>query len=333
MGSTDALAADTTTSMTTVEQTTDDLVFSVILATDNYPRVKRVMESLAAQTIAMQVEIVIVSIDPVDTAEFADRFHSVQRLHAPRVSPLSHVRAKGVMAARAPFVFIAETHAYPDPDLLERLAAALSTEWSLAVPGFRNANPQTGLSWAGFISDYGAWAATLPAGETSHPPSHDAAFRRDVLIEFGDRLESALTFGDAMHLTFVERGYKSYFEPAAGIQHVNIERFRSFVQERFLSGVLIGAYRRERWGWGRRLAYAAGSPLIPIVLYSRIRRGVNEIAKRERLPKTAIPSLLFGIVIKAAGECRGYLFGAGKAEDGMTRYEVRKLAVNEGLES
>jgi hypothetical protein len=231
-------------------------------------------------------------------------------------------------------VFIAETHAYPDPDLMERLAAALSQEWSLVVPGFRNANPDSGLSWAGFLSDYGAWAATLPAGETAHPPSHDAAFRREVLLEFGDRLEKALTFGDEMYLTLQARGQKAYFEPNAGIQHVNLNRLRCFMGERFLSGVMIGAYRRERWGWGKRLVYAAGSPLIPIVLWSRIRKGVNEVAQRQKLPKSAIPSLMFGIVLKAAGECRGYLLGmSARAEDGMTGYEVRKLAFNEGLET
>jgi len=320
--------------MTLAEQTSTDPLVSVILATDNLPRVERVLESLAAQTVAKQIEIVFVSIEPIDTKQLEGRFHSIQALSTNSIAPLSRARAMGVRVAKAPFIFIAETHAYPDPENIERLAAALSKEWSLVVPGFRNANPDSGLSWAGFLSDYGAWAATLPSGETTHAPSHDAAFRREVLLQFGERLEKALTFGDEMHVTLQARGQKAYFEPTAGIQHVNLNRFPSFIRERFLSGVMIGSYRSERWSWGRRLAYAAGSPLIPIVLYARIRRGVKEIARRERLPKSAIPALLFGIVIKAAGECRGYLLGmSAMAEDGMTKYEVRKLACNEGLES
>jgi glycosyltransferase involved in cell wall biosynthesis len=320
--------------MTSAENSNNDPVFSVILATDNYPRVKRVIESLAAQTIAHKVELVLVSTESIDTKQFEAPFHSVTQLRAQAICPLSHARAQGVRAAKAPFVFVAETHAYPDPDLLERLSGALSQEWSLAVPGFRNANPESGLSWAGFLSDYGAWAATLPAGETAHPPSHDAAFRKEVLLQFGDRLEKALTFGDELYVTLQARGQKAYFEPTAGIQHVNLNRFRCFVGERFLSGAMIGAYRGERWGWGKRLVYAAGSPLIPFVLWMRIRKGVKEIAQRQRLPKSAIPSLMFGIILKSAGECRGYLLGMSeKAEEGMTGYEVRKLAFNEGLES
>jgi hypothetical protein len=38
---------------------------------------------------------------------------------------------------------------------------------------------------------------------------------------------------------------------------------------------------------------------------------------------------VFGTMLKAAGELRGYLLGVpGSAEEGMTGYEVRKLAFN-----
>jgi hypothetical protein len=43
---------------------------------------------------------------------------------------------------------------------------------------------------------------------------------------------------------------------------------------------------------------------------------------------------VLGVIVKAAGEMRGYLIGAPKsAEEKMTGFEVRKLAFNEGKES
>jgi hypothetical protein len=263
----------------------------------------------------------------------ASRLHSIQLIKATSLVPLARPRAVGVRAARAPYLFIAETHAYPDPQLIERLVAALSGDWSLAVPGFRNANPDSGLSWAGFLSDYGAWSDSLPSGETQRAPSHDVAFRKDVLLEFGDRLEHALTFGDEMYITLQARGQKAYFEPDARIQHVNISRFRSFVKERYLSGVLVGGYRSARWSALRRFVYAAGSPLIPFVILSRIRKGVARATKGQKLPASAMPALVLGVILKSAGEMQGYIVGAREsAETGMTKYEVRKLACNEGLE-
>lgn len=312
-------------------------LLSVILATDTLDRVSTVLQSIASQTIAARIEIVLVMTTKPDEEileSLTNGIHSTQIINVPSIVPLAKARAQGVRVARSPFLFIAETHAYPDPDLAEKLIAALSDKWSVAVPGFRNANPNSGLSWAGFLNDYGAWSDTLSGGEIDRSPSHDAAFRRDVLLEFGDRLDNALTFGDELHVTLRQRGQRCYFESSARIQHVNIDKFQAFARERYLSGVLIGGYRSERWSLLRRIAYAGGSPLIPIVVLSRVYRGVREVGRREALPAGTIPSLVLGAVFKAVGEARGYLFGAPhSAEEGMTAFEVEKLAFNSGERS
>jgi hypothetical protein len=311
-------------------------LLSVILATDTLDRVESVIDCLAAQTIARQTELVLVMSSPNGSAreQLGQQFHSLNIIGVPSMVPLGRARAAGVKAAQAPFVFIIETHAYPDPQLAEKLTAALSGEWSHAVPGFRNGNPDTGLSWVGFLSDYGSWTDNLPAGETEKAPAHNAAFRRSVLLEFGERLEDVLTFGDELYLTLKARGHRSYFEPAAGIQHVNLNRFGPFVRERYLAGVLIGGYRSARWGLIRRVMYACGSPLIPIVTLSRIQKGVRKTARSQSLPAGTIPAIVLGAMVKAAGEMRGYLLGIPEsAEEEMTSYEVRKLAFNSGEES
>lgn len=307
---------------------------SVILVTDTYETARGVIESLERQTIAKQIEVVLVTASPdelrLQTGDIA-AFHSVRIETTQSIVFLGGARGIGVRAATAPIVFIAETHAYPDPDLAATLIGVLSGSWSVAVPGFRNANPEFALSWAAFLSDYGAWSAYLPAGATDRAPSHDVAFRRSVLLEFGDRLEHALTFGDELYLGLRARGHRSYFEPAAGIQHVNLYRFASWARERFLAGVLIGGYRSARWTWRRRLVYACAAPLIPIVILARIQRGVRDTWRQQRLPPGTIPGIVLGAVLKAAGEFRGYILGASdSAEAGMTGYEVRKLAFNSG---
>lgn len=314
----------------------NDPLLSVILATDTLDRVGFVLESLAGQTIAHQMELVLVTLSPNGSAheQLEERFHSIKFVDVPSMVPLGKARAAGVRAAAAPFVLIIETHVYPDPQLAEKLTAAVSGEWSHAVPGFRNANPDTGLSWVGFLSDYGSWAQTLPPGETDKAPAHNAAFRRSVLLEFGERLEHVLTFGDELYLTLRARGHKSYFEPAAGIQHVNLNRFRPFVRERYLAGALIGGARSTRWSFLRRMVYVVGSPLIPFVTLSRIRKGVRDTARSQSLPRGTFPAIVLGAIVKAAGEMRGYLLGAPEsAEEEMTGFEVRKLAFNSGEES
>ena len=312
-------------------------LLSVILGTDTYERGRNVIDSLGRQTIADHIELILVTSSPDEVRTAARNlsgFHSVTVLLADSIVPLSAARAIGVRAATAPNVFIAETHAYPDPETAAKLVALLSREWSLVVPGFRNANPRNGISWAGFLSDYGAWSRALPAGETKRAPAHDTAFRRSVLMEFGDRLELALSFGDELYVGMHARGHRAWFEPTAGIQHVNLYRIRHWVRERYLSGVLIGGNRSSKWTWSRRLMYVCASPLIPFVVLARVQRGVREVSRREHLPVGTIPALVVGAVLKVAGEVRGYLLGSkNKHETGMTAFEVKKLAFNLGDEN
>jgi hypothetical protein len=311
-------------------------LLSVILATDNYERGRQLIESVMRQTIASRIELVVVTSSPEDVRRGTagnHELHSITVAPIDTVVPLSRSRAAGVHASTAPYVFIAETHAYPDPDVCERVVELLSQGWSLVVPGLRNANPRNAISWGGFLSDYGAWSRVLPEGEIQRAPAHNTAFRREVLMDFGDKLERAFGFGDGLHEGMRSRGQRAWFEPVVAVEHVNIYRVRHWLKERFLSGVLIGGSRSEKWPWSRRLLYVAASPLIPFVVLSRVRSGVREVARREKLPLSTYPVIVGGVILKVMGEVRGYLFGAdNKSVEKMTAFEVKKLAFNAGEE-
>jgi hypothetical protein len=210
------------------------------------------------------------------------------------------------------------------------LIKAHAQGWAAVAPAFGNANPDGALSWAGFLSDYGRWIEGLPAGEIDEAPIYNASYRRSVLLEFGDRLEAALSHGDELPAGLRARGYRAYFEPDARIDHVNVSRPAAWLHERFIGGVLIGASRSARWSRVRRLAYVFGSPLIPVVLLSRVMGGVRRTARRRRLPIGTVPAMILGVIVKAVGEMVAYAGGAhASAEARMTEYEVRKVAYAE----
>jgi Glycosyl transferase family 2. len=314
----------------------DGPVLSVVLATDNYERGRQLIESMMRQTIADRIELVLVTSSPDEVRAATagnDRFHSIVVAPLDTVVPLSKARSAGVRAASASYIFIAETHAYPDPDVCERVVELLAEGWDLVVPGLRNANPRNGISWGGFLSDYGAWSRALPAGEIERAPAHNTAFRRETLMAFGDDLDKAFGFGDGLHEGMKARGHRAWFEPVVVVEHVNIHRARHWVRERYLSGALIGGSRSAKWPWQRRLLYVAASPLIPFVILSRVRKGIREVGRREALPRGTYPVIVGGVLLKVLGEVRGYLFGKNeKIEAGMTAFEIRKLAFNSGEE-
>ena len=301
---------------------------SIVLATDHYETIRRVVDHLRGQTVRDQLELVIVG--PTRQSLALDQaglegFAGVRVVEVGADLQFPAARAAGVRAAAAPVVFIGETHSYPHTGWAEALIAAHDQPWAVVTPGFANANPDGALSWSIFLLDYGRWLAGLPAGEIAISPTHNVAYKRAVLLELGDALEGALSHTDALTIHLASGGHRAYFEPHALIDHLNVSQPLAWVSERFLCGLLIAGQRAQRWSFLRRLAYVCGSPLIPVVVLTRLMAGVRLARRTARLPWGTLPGLVAAAVVAAAGEMVGYACGVGHAANQrMTEYELHK---------
>jgi len=301
---------------------------SVVLVADRYETVRLVVACFAAQTIRDRVEIVIVlpeecghEVPHDDLSMFA----AVQTVEVPSISPMPSARAAGVRATTAPVVFIGETHSFPHRQFAECLVKAHEGPWDVVVPGLLNANPATPKSWAAFVLDYGYWLASLSAAPIGSGPTWNTSYKRDVLLELGERLGSALSSGDTLPRELRARSRRAYFEPRAVIDHANVE-LSGWADERFLSGVIIGANRGKQWSWLRRAFYFAASPLIPFVLLYRVSRPIKILVRHRVMPRGSVAAIVAGAFVRTAGEAAGYLAGiTPQAEQRMEEYELHKL--------
>ena len=306
-----------------------DPQLSAVLATDTYDTIHDVVECLRRQTIRDRIELVLVGpaaghLEKVLAVRH--EFAGVQVIEHPLTS-LGTARAAGIRSAKAPIVFIGETHTYAEPRLAEKLLAAFDGPWTTVTPAIGNENPENALSWAAFLSDYGIWGDGLPAGAMERVPIHNTAYRRSVLLDFGDRLADALSRDDELWESLRRLGHRSYFEPQARLNHANVSRPWPWVQERFHIGLQVASQRVRRWPLSRRLLYLAASVLIPVVLTRRVLPGVRRAGQRQRLPLATLPLVATGMIIWATGEVAGYLGFSGAAADRwMLEFEVRKLA-------
>jgi len=306
-------------------------IMSVVLPTDKFETIRPVLERLLQQTVKDRLEVVLVapSAEAVNAALMYDgAFAAIQIVTMRSISPLGRARAAGARAAKAPLVFIGETHAYPHPRFAEMIINVHAGPWAAVTPAFLNGNnPKGAFSWSAFLIHYGRWAEGLPAGEIAEAPSHDVAFKREMLLELGDRLETAFDFGDEMPIWMRARGHRVYFEPAARIDHVNVSRPNAWVRERFLIGAMIAALRAREWSKARRWAYVGGAALIPMVLMWRIVPGVRRTSQHLRLPWSTLPLIVLGLFMQAAGELAGYAgVSVDTAERAMHDYEINRLA-------
>ncbi len=139
----------------------------------------------------------------------------------------------------------------------------------------------------------------MPARETVMAPTHNVAYKRQALLDLGGGLDSALTHGDQLADLFRARAHRTYFEPAARIDHLNVSRWAPWVTERLHGGLVIGGRRSLRWSRLRRLVYFCGSPLVPVLLLKRLRRGLRLMYREERLPAGTFAAVIAGTIVSA----------------------------------
>lgn len=300
---------------------------SVILATDTYETIRSVIECVRRQTVRRELELVMVAPSAEAVAPvlaYREEFAAIRIVENP-VTLLSEARTAGIRSATAPIVFVGETHSYPEPRMFEVILARFEGPWAAVTPAFENGNPDGVLSWACFVSDYGKWTAGFPAGEIPQPPFYNAAFHRSLLLELRDKLQPALEHGNELFVAMHAKGLRTYFEPAARIEHLNVARPKDWARQRFVSGLHISAHRSEHWPLARRLVYVAASGLIPLVLFWRMLPGLRSMRKTTRLPAGTVAAILAGLMIKGVGELVGY---AGRSADNADRvndnYEIHK---------
>lgn len=326
------IGAPTSTSDTgsaLVPSTDRMLQISIILCTDAFDAIRAVVESLREQRLREQIELVVVlpsrSASAVEEAALAG-FGAVQIVECDDSNGLGPMRAAGIRAASAAVVFLAETHAFPQPGWVEAIVAAHQGPWAVVMPGIGNANPETAISWAALLTDYGPWLQGLPAGVTDRFPTWPTSYKRDLLLAFGDRLPELLTQGDGLLRELSEAGHRFYFEPAARLNHLNIPFHGPWIRERYYSGVAIASCRMGGWSWSKRLLYICGAPLIPAIVLLRARKGLQVCLQSLRMLRV-VPAIATTSLITAIGEAVGYAgWSAEAARDAMTEFEIRRDA-------
>ncbi|HEX8204685.1 MAG TPA: hypothetical protein VF587_01360, partial [Solirubrobacteraceae bacterium] len=233
--------------------------------------------------------------------------------------------AAGARAAAAPVVAFGEDHAFPVPGWAEALIARHEEDWACVGAVVRNANPGTLVSWADYALGYGAYAEGHPGGEVATAPGHNSSYKRDVLLRHDAALEGALDAEWVFHLKLREEGERICLEPRAIVRHVNFGMLRPFLGVTFRHALVGASVRAARWSVAKRVAYAAGSPLIPAVRLARVLRGLPE-EQRRRFPRAAWPVLLAGLAVDGLGQAAGFLgLAPGDARSALAPFEFERL--------
>lgn len=303
---------------------------SVILITpDHYASLRGTIRRLRAQSVRERMEIVIVapSADSLDLDE--GELSEFRQFRVAETGPIRSVGpayAAGVRAAGAPIVVLGEDHSFPQPGWAEALLRAHEGPWAAVGPVVRNANPGSRMSWADFFMGYGPWQEPAPAGEMEHLPGHNSAYKRAILLAYGERLDSMMQAESVLHWDLRRNGHRLYLEPAARTTHVNFTLLSSWIPALFQSGRAFAARRAGNEGWSRvrRWLFAAAAPLIPLVRFRRIAADLARPGRPRHLLWRTAPVLFLGLAVDAAGQMMGSALGEGGAREKLLCFEFHR---------
>ena len=308
-------------------QSPQDVALSVVMVSpDSFETIRTTVKALRRQTVAGRLEVLVVGPVSVrsdlDEELFSD-FASWQYIESDDTHSSSEMRAAGIREASASVVALTEDHCFPARRWAEALIARHAEPWAGVGALFENANPGTAVSWANFVIEYGDWIDPEKGGEIHHIGGHNSSYKKQLLLDYGDRLPEILQAESAMQWDLASRGERFYLEPRARMLHMNFARFQPSIQLRFYGGRLFAANRARDWGFGRRLLFTAASPLIPLVRAWRSIRTLVSAGQSDRLPRV-LPILMVLLAFDGLGETVGYARGAGGSMQWLTDIEFHR---------
>ncbi|MBC7811060.1 MAG: glycosyltransferase [Burkholderiales bacterium] len=302
----------------------------ILLMSRSFDWLQKTLVYWGRQTIHDQIEAIIVRPEHLRDVpikeEFLRPFHSYRVITILELSAVGVGFAAGVHEAAGEYVALAEDHAFPQPDVAEKLVAAFRSDPAVvaAGPKIDSANMRSSISQASFINGFWMVMFEQKSRAVSALAGHNTSYRRDFLTGYGDELATVYEVERILHFEIEKQGKTLYIVADATMHHANISRLSMALVHDYWGGRWFGAKRAEDWSVGRKLVYIIGAPLIPLVRLRRIVAAMRQSPDDYReLPKL-LPALLLMLAAHAFGEGSGYLLGSGKSSERYAPFELSR---------
>ena len=298
----------------------------VLLVGPHRERSSRALRSLLDQSIVDQMEVLVLDPEVENHPPLPGSDHpAVKTIACEMRESWGKIRADAVRIAQAPIVAFLEDHAYVFPGWAEANLRAFEGPWAGVGGEVHNANPHIGISDALVFTYFLPFFAPARRGEVKRIMGHNSAYRRDILLGYGDRLDYMLLVEYTLNIALLADGHQLLLEPGIKIAHQNETSLFSIIKGDYFSNRCFGNLRASLFGWPfwKRFLYVLLTPLIP---WRRLFRIVVSIIFDRRdllLPLLrSLPVIAVADHVAAVGMTVGLLFGIGQADINFRIYIV-----------
>ncbi len=262
------------------------------------------VEALAGQTVAGQIEVILVDVAPEGVAGIeVPAGLDVRIVRRPGSWDWGAARAESVRRARAPVVAFLEDHTVPDRHWAEEVRGAFDSAGQNVIAfcyAFTNGSPDTWFYRSVFMTEYGPLAHPLPAGSPPSSAANNIAYRRESLLALGEELDELLEL-DFFLQNAMGPAFEAVAAPRALLAHQTNTHLRDLLVGHFEAARLFAnrRLRHETWSLPKRLVAAASIPVLVPAL--RLKRLFSALRGRRRLARDAVLALPMVVTLYVAG--------------------------------
>jgi cellulose synthase/poly-beta-1,6-N-acetylglucosamine synthase-like glycosyltransferase len=293
--------------------------------------IQRERAEIALAKILDQKDIGIAEVMVIDTA--FEKYHPLQSSNHPSVKTISAngtlsfsgLRTKAVENANGEVIAFVEDHAYVTSEWLECLISGFHAGHGGVGGSPENLNPGVGISDLTHVINFGFFPTIAQPQTFTMLPGNNSAYRKDLLLSFGDLLPELFASEVILNWLMIEKGYTLLLDPRACFQHLNETAVSKLKVGYYNVSLCFGETRAKlyKWPWWRRLAQLSITPLVPFA------RFLKHLMFFQRNKPENVPILLrysgiflYAQFLAAIGLAIGCIFGAGDAEVRFSDYEL-----------
>ena len=281
----------------------------VVVAICSIPQLRRSLKALELQEIGESYEVIVAADSRFEGLSVLETEFPLMKFLAKTGcdTPLE-LTTLGLNAARGKRIVLTEDSCVARNDWLATIAGT-SWEGQGAVGGVVEATPGISAAmWAFCYVDFFRYMNPVAEGVAPSLSVCNVAYQMSHLQAVSD------LWRDGFHETVINGALSERFGPLwlcprAEVQVKRDVTFGDAVYERYAFGRLFGATRIAHEGIGRRVYFAAVSPVLPFLLMARMIGKARQDAGLKRQFLRALPSILAMVAAWSWGEWLGYVTG------------------------
>jgi hypothetical protein len=283
----------------------------MIACRDPWPAIRRTLEALHSQAVAVGAEIIVAMSDPDAVAPEAERLYpAVTWLQGKRDDSVFQLRALALPRCRAEIIGLTEDHAWVQPGWCRGLLDAhVQYPDAAAIGGvIENGATRSIKDWTSFFIGNGRFMRPIHNGVSDDISLQaNASYKRHALPrsfpEFG-------LVPSILHRQLRERGAQLVATDRMVVLHAQELTLGGYTDVHFHNGRATAAFLRiaePEWPW-----LAGYVVLLPRMIWRTLAEGLGKRRHRREL-LMGIPLMLWLLCCHAAGELIGHFAGPGRS--------------------